>query len=207
MLQFEERKYRLSGITPLLGSQPANPDVRAAYIASKAPTEWQRAEENDMLPDDERGVTVFLRRLGDDALSMMDYVLVGYLKSACKSLSAQNGIQQAESKVGTYVFVEPRTIPILRNGEPVIEEDSVLERPLRAQTMQGPRVALASSEQVDDPWTLEFSIRLLINEGTAKSKPVTWEAIEDALDYGRLKGLGQWRNGGYGRFTWERVDV
>ena len=75
--------------------------------------------------------------------------------------------------------------------------------PLRAQTMQGPRVTLAASEQIDDPWTIEFTVKLIGNPGTRTSAPITWEAIETALDYGSICGaLGQWRNGGYGRFTW-----
>ena len=32
------------------------------------------------------------------------------------------------------------------------------------------------------------------------------EAVETALEYGRYCGLGQWRNGGYGRFTWKRIE-
>ena len=205
-MRIEERKYRLQGFTPLLGSQPANPDVRTAYIASKAPSPAQVDEENEMLPDMEsKGLTVFLRRNGDDALSMMDYHMVAFFKTACKALAADNGIKQAESKVGTYVFVEPRVIPILQNGAPIIEEDSVLERPLRAQTMQGPRVTLAASERIDDPWSIEITVKLIANDGTAKSKPITWEALEEALDYGALRGMGQWRNGGWGRFAWERV--
>ena len=207
-MNIESRTYRLTGITPLLGSQAANPAVRTEYLASKAPSPAQVTEEENMIPAataDERGLTVFMRSPGDEAICIMDYALVGFFKGACKALGASNGIKQSDSKVGTYVFVEPRVIPIMRNGEPVKETDSTLERPLRAQTMQGPRVTLTSSEQVEAPWEMEITVKLIENEGTAKSKPVTWDALEEALDYGRLKGLGQWRNGGWGRFEWERV--
>ena len=206
-MKIEKRKYRLTGISPLLGSQPADPAVRTKYLAAKAPTDAQAEEEEKMVPDmDERGLTVFLRRVGDDALCVMDYTIVGFLKGSVKAMAAENGVKQADSKVGTYVFVEPRVIPITRNDALIFEEDAVLERPLRAQTMQGPRVTLTASEQVDDPWEMEITVKLLLNEGTAKSKPVTWDAIEEALNYGSLKGLGQWRNGGWGRFVWERVE-
>jgi hypothetical protein len=30
--------------------------------------------------------------------------------------------------------------------------------------------------------------------------------VEEWLDYGCLRGLGQWRNSGKGRFFWERID-
>lgn len=32
------------------------------------------------------------------------------------------------------------------------------------------------------------------------------EVLEEVLDYGALKGFGQWRNSGRGRFTWEYVE-
>jgi len=82
----------------------------------------------------------------------------------------------------------------------------VYERPLRAETMRGPRVSLASSEQVDDPWSIEFTVTLVDNPTTNKSANVTWEAIEEMLSYGCLKGLGQYRNGSFGRFTYERTE-
>lgn len=207
-MRIETRVYRLKGITPMLGSQAANPAVRTEYLASKAPSPMQISEEERMIPAatmDEKGLTVFMRRQGDEALCIMDYSLVGFFKGACKALAAENGIKQSDSKVGTYVFVEPRVIPIMRDCTPIMETDGVLERPLRAQTMQGPRVTLAASEQVKAPWEIEIIVKLLANEGTGKSKPVTWEALEGALDYGALKGLGQWRNGGWGRFEWERM--
>ena len=80
------------------------------------------------------------------------------------------------------------------------------ERSLRADTMQGPRTTVAASEQINAPWEMTFTVRLIQNSGSKSSAALTFEAIEDALDYGQLCGLGQWRNGGHGRFTWERVD-
>ena len=71
-------------------------------------------------------------------------------------------------------------------------------------TAQGPRVTLAGSEFVKD-WMVEIEVSLLENKETAKGKAITWAVVEDALDYGRLSGLGQWRNGGFGRFTWEQI--
>lgn len=31
------------------------------------------------------------------------------------------------------------------------------------------------------------------------------QVVREALDYARLKGIGQWRNSGRGRATWEEV--
>ena len=64
-------------------------------------------------------------------------------------------------------------------------------------------MALAYSEQIDAPWELRFDILLLDNKKTTQSVALGWEQIETMFEYGQLKGLLQWRNGGYGRFEYE----
>lgn len=204
-MKLESRNYILRGLTPLLGSQPADSKIRTTYIASKAPLpEEQGQAETDMLPDENKGYTVFLRDHG--GLVLMDYAIIGYFKGAVKAMESENGVKQSASKVGTYVFAEPRILPILRNGERIEAPDSVLERSLRAQTMQGPRTTLSASEMIESGWELNFTLKLLDNAGSVKSRAITWDVLESALDYGALKGIGQWRNGGYGRFAWERTE-
>ena len=209
----ETRKYRLTGITPILGSQPANPDVRTAYIESKAPDPAAAtAEERELLKYedlDDKTLTVFLRDPKErDALMLMDYVILGYLKNAIDALKSQNHVKAAAGKVDKFVFAAPRHLFILKDGKRIYDEDSVLERPLRAKTMQGDRVALTASELIEDPWQIEVELTLLPNPEARTdggSKAITFDVIEQALSLGRMKGLGQWRNGGYGRFTCERV--
>lgn len=209
-MELEKRRYLLKGLTPILGSSPANPDVYTAYIASRAPAPFVATAEVDALPEltdqDDKGVTVFLREPKQDALALRNYQVLGFLKESMEALRAQLNIAQPRSKVDRYVFIDPIWLPLTRKGQAIREEDSVFERPLRAETMRGPRVTLASSEQVNTPWAVEIEITLLSNAGTKKSEPVTWEAVETALSYGRLKGLGQYRNGSFGRFEWERID-
>lgn len=209
-MELEKRRYLLKGLTPILGSSPANPDIYTSYIASRAPAPFVAAAEVEALPEmadrDDKGVTVFLREPDQDALALRNYQILGFLKEAMEALREQLKIAQPRSKVDRYVFVDPLWLPLMRDGQAVLEEDSVFERPLRAETMRGPRVTLASSEQVNTPWAVEIEITLLSNAGTKKSEPVTWEAVETALSYGRLKGLGQYRNGSFGRFEWERLD-
>lgn len=209
------RKYRIIGIEPILGSQPANPDVRTAYIASLAPEsrleeELELTEEQKQLraaeEADERMLTVFLRNPKTGALTLYDYTFRGFFKSALDSLKSENGILQSKSKVDKYLFVSPRMVDLTWGGKPITDYDSILERSLRAMTMQGPRNSLAASECVNH-WECEIEVTLIPNDGTAKSKPLTWDAVETALDYGRFCGQGQFRNGSYGRFTWERVEA
>ena len=205
-IQTIRASYRLTGFTPLLGSQPAQRAVRTAYISSKAPTPQIIEGEDALGPDiEEKGLTVFLRNDPGNTLCLRSYVINGFFKGALKALKSQCGVANAASKVDQYVFPQGWLLPITRDGVPIEDEDDVLERPLRCATMQGERVTLAASEQIDDPWQIEFSIELLPNEGTAKSKALTLEMLETALNYGRLKGLGQWRNAGHGKFHWERI--
>jgi len=65
--------------------------------------------------------------------------------------------------------------------------------------MRGPRVALAESESLAEGTICEFKIGF--------THPLLEEHIRDALDYGENKGIGQWRNGGKGRFRWEEIPV
>lgn len=211
MVKKETRKYRLTGITEILGSQPADPEIRSRFIASKAPAEELSREELELIDPSQmeidRGVTKFHQSVATGALCMLDYQIKGHLKEAVANMGAQNGVKMAAKKVDNYVFIEPREIPFMRNGEPVMELEKVNQRPLRASVMGKEYNSLAASEQIGLPWQLEIEVTLLPNAVTAKSASVEWETIEDALDYGYFKGIGQWRNGGYGRYTWERVDV
>lgn len=204
-LNIESRVYRLIGLTPLLGGSPASRAVRTQFIASKAPSQELMEEESAGGVDlEEQGVTVFTRD-SQDHLCVMGYHLKGFFKEAIKATGAQLEVAAVKGKVDTLVFVEPRYIPLCRNGQPLREEDDMLERPLRAETMRGPRTALQSSEMINDPWEITVEISLVPNKGTGKSKAVTWDTIETALQYGAFHGLGQWRNAGYGQFRFERL--
>lgn len=77
----------------------------------------------------------------------------------------------------------------------------VLERPLRGQTPQGERVALAKSETVPAGTRLEFDV--IVQDVEA----VTTEVLEEWFSYGQRRGLGQWRNGGWGAFTYELTEI
>lgn len=206
-LLFETRKYHLTGIEPMLGSQPASKTLRTEFVASKAPSPAEVAEEDDLLGSmDEKGLTVFLRDDANGQLIMLDYMLRGFFKGSLEALINQTGIKMPRSKIDKFLFVGPRRIPIYRDGEAIVEEDDQIERPLRAETMRGPRVSLAASESIDAGWEITIEVTLLPNPESKASKAVTWDAVEMALDYGRFQGLGQWRTGGNGRFVWERVE-
>lgn len=208
---YETRKYHLTGLSPILGSQPASEAIRTQYIASRAPAAELSDEERELFESDSRqlrGLSVFARDPEkNDQVILLDYMVRGFFKSALAALQKQLGVKSYKSKVDKYLFVYPRRIPLLRNGMPIYEEDDEYERPLRADTPKGPRVGLQSSERIDTPWSIDIEIRLIANDKTAKSESLTWKAVETALDYGALSGLGQFRNASYGTFSWERMDA
>ena len=71
------------------------------------------------------------------------------------------------------------------------------QRPLRAQTAQGERVSIAHSETVPVGSTMEIEITCM--------DPAHEKLVLEWLEYGKLRGLGQWRNSGKGRFCVEVV--
>jgi hypothetical protein len=180
----------------MLGTVPLNKDVYGDWIASKneAPPEAM-AEIETVVESDEKGKTGFHRDENGNPF-IYNYVLKGFLKSACGMMARVDG--SLSSKVKAYkkvidglVFVMERRIPIMVNGE--IGE---LQRPLRAQTAQGERVALAVSETVPEGSTLEFRLEVLAD------KVVTEELLHELFGYGKYMALGQWRSGGYGQFLY-----
>lgn len=205
-MKTETRTYQLKGITRILGAQAANPDVRSTYIAAKAATLEKGEAETAMLPEEleQKNLSVFLR--DDGVLCLCDYVIKGFLKEALGALKSQIGIASAATKVDNYVLITPAYLRFERDGKALREPSGVYERPLRAMTMQGPRVSVTASEYIDAGWTLTFDVTLLQNPATPKSCALTFDVIEQALEYGSFKGLGQWRNAMNGRFECKREE-
>ncbi|MFH1184437.1 MAG: hypothetical protein V1755_05280 [Chloroflexota bacterium] len=183
---------------PLLGTVTLNKDLYRDYIASKAPEpEAADAELETIAELTEKGTTGFHRLEGIPAI--YDYAVKGFFKDACsmlrRSSDGRSGKVAAYKKiVDGMIFVKPRLIPIN-----VVGQIGILERPLRAQTAQGERVALSRSETVPAGSTLTFRLHLL--DG------VSIELIREWLDYGALRGLGQWRNAGWGTFVHTLTEV
>lgn len=191
-------------IEPCLGTAPMNKELYTDYIATKRGTNGdshnaplsqnELAEELETLPDD-KGKTGF-HRLEDGTPMLYDYILKGFFKDACSMLrydadSLSKKLKAYKKLIDGTVFVTPRRIPLVMAGEM-----SVLERPLRAQTMQGERVALAYSEMAPEGTSFVCQLRTL---GDA----IDEAQLREWLDYGALRGIGQWRNGGFGKITYQ----
>ena len=206
-LEIDSRVYRLFGLTPILGSLPANRELRSTYITSKAPMIGTNDEDANIPQiENENGLTVFNRN-NLDQLCIMGYQVKGFFKAAFSAIRSQYRIYAYKSKVDLMLFVEPRFIPLLRDGKPIMQEDDLLERPIRLNFKGAEYTSLKASEMVLDPWSVEIEISLLPTEQKKgdKSAPLDWKAVETALEYGQYHGLGQWRNADYGRFIMERI--
>lgn len=189
---------KLTFTEEMLGTKPADPEIYSTYVSPKE--DEKKDEELAALPEmeqDDKGVTVFARdENGEPAI--WDYQIKGFFKDACSMLRRVDGT--LSKKMTAYkkiidglVFVKPRLIPITVSGEM-----GFCERPLRAQTMQGERVSLAKSETVPAGSTIEFTVFCLKNNDMG--------IVKELLDYGELRGLGQWRNSGKGTFTYEIIE-
>lgn len=201
MTPMHELRVRITLIDEMLGMMPSNPDVHEKFILSKAPDAPTRAEEIEALGVDEvveMGKTVF-PRLEDGTPFIYDYQIKGMLKDSVGMLKRVSGtkcsgIKAHKKIIDGIVFVDQRKIPIKMAGG-----IGNCQRPLRASTAQGERTALANSEAVPEGSVIEFSF-LCMNKSD-----FGW--IKECLDYGKLRGLGQWRNSGKGRFTWEEIKT
>lgn len=208
-MKYTEKKFRLTGTDSLLGSCPANQEVFTEFLVGKTKTPEEKqaalADVENIDENLEKGTTVFYRDK-DGGLILKGYQVKGFLKAAAKALKDQLNLKSYLSKTDTFVFIMEKDIPLMRDGKQIMEPDGYLERPLRCETAQGPRVSLAKSEEVNAPWYIDVTIRVVENAGTAKSAPIDMDMVESFLDYGFLSGLLQWRNAGHGTFTFEELE-
>lgn len=190
-------KVKATFINPILGSASANAEIHREFIASKAPDAPSREEEVEAIGVDEverKEMTVFART-EEGTPHLWDYQIKGFFKHACGMLKNVPGTESSKIKaykkfIDGLVFVEERKIPLVFEGEV-----GSLQRPLRGQTAQGERIALANSEMCPAGTTITFTVKAL--------KDDLIDAVKEWLDYGELNGLGQWHNSGMGAFKWE----
>ena len=146
----KEVKVRLTLTEEMLGTATANEQIYTDYIGSNAPDAPSLAEEVEALGADaveEKAMTVFPKD-SDGCPIMWDYQVKGFFKDTCGALKRVSGTRSEKLKafkkeIDGLIFPEPRKIRINVNGE-----IGNCQRPLRAQTAQGERIALANSETV-----------------------------------------------------------
>jgi hypothetical protein len=198
MIKMNELKVRITTFEGMLGTASADPEIHREFIASKAQAAEKTDEEVEAINADEafeKQMTVFPRTDGKPIV--WDYQIKGFFKDTCGALRKITGTESSKIKaykkeIDGLIFIKERAIPIIYSGEM-----GICQRPLRAQTAQGERVALTSSEEIPAGAVIEFTVLYQVEQHE--------KAIREWLDYGMYRGLGQWRNSGKGRFTWEEV--
>ena len=200
----KELKVRLTFTEECLGTANADKNIHADFIARKAPDAMSREEEIASVGVDEvieNAMTIFPKENG--VPFFWDYQIKGFFKDTCSALSRCKGEEMSKESCGMKaykkiidgcIFPEPRKIMIHLNGG----EIGNCQRPLRASTAQGERIALANSETIPEGSTIEFKV-VCLSDNYEK-------AVIEWLNYGRFKGIGQWRNSGKGRFTYEIIE-
>lgn len=203
-MNMKEIKVRVTFTEEVLGSSPSNPDIYRDYIASRSPDAATIEEEVAAVGVDEvaeKQMTIF-PKLADGTPFVYDYQVRGFFKEVLGILKKVPGSKATKIKahkklIDNFVFVEPRSIPLNLHGMKI----DICQRPLRASTPMGERTALAMSETVPEGTSMEFTVLITIDDKDGEYEA----ALVECLDYGRLKGFGQWRNSGKGKFTYELI--
>lgn len=202
-MDLEKHKIKLILTEDQLGTIPKSKEIFKNYITEKArdqktPEELQQLQIEEVASVEEleeKGWTGF--HTDEQGLFIYEYMIKGFLKEAGNTMKEIVGIKNIKSKLNNLVFVAPRKMYFKRNGDYIKSADGVFERSLRVETPMGPRVALARSEFVSAGTELDIEVTIVPN------KEITWKRLLQIFEYGSLKGLGQFRNGGFGRFTFE----
>ena len=194
-------KVKLTFTDSLLGTCSGNPELHREFIASKAPSPEKTAEEVEALDVDaleEKSMTIF-PKLYDGTPFLYDYQIRGFFKEVCGAMrnipgTLSSKVKAYKKKVDNTIFVVPREIKLDLNG---LQMENC-QRPLRAATPQGERIALANSEVCPEGTSCIFEVQCAIDDDA--------KMLKEWLNYGKFKGIGQWRNSGKGRFTYEILE-
>lgn len=205
-------KIRITLEEEMLGMCPSIKDIHEKFIASKGPNAQTIEEEIEAHGEEEvveSSMTVFPRdELGRPI--MWDYQMKGMFKDSAGMLSRAKGTKSSALKaykkiIDGLVFVNPRKIPCVLPNE---GEIGSCQRPLRAQTAKGERVSLAHSETVPAGTVIEFEVSFydIKSVEDQKSKANLHDCLIEWLEYGAMRGMGQWRNSGKGRYHFEIIE-
>lgn len=182
---------------------------REILLEKKADLESQLADLPDIEEAGDEKLTVFYRAKYEefDVPVIRAHQVLGFFKEAANNFKDILKIKNARDKISKYVRVMPYNLYIYDteiSPENLVDDvDGIVERPLKAMTMQGPRVSIAKSEVIKSNGDKLIQLEVWLY----KNKEISWEVLETLMEeYGRVNGISQWRNSGYyGAF--EVVDV
>lgn len=135
-------------------------------------------------------------------LHLWSHQIKGMIKGTSRTFGLRvpgkvKGDASATTDIQTKLYVRgvdwSQKIPLRRDGKRITEPDRLYERPLRAQTPQGPRMSIAASECLDPPVSCMFRVAIL------RGGRITRDHLETILSIGEFEG----RSGGRGLFTYQ----
>lgn len=207
-------KIEIEFVEKCLSTKPENLETLGLAVTTKAPDDEKATEEQeaaqaaaDEVDEEQPPRYCIFHRKDDGELMLWDYQVKGFIKEAADILrQASSQVNEktgkkssgmwgtARKKVDNFVFVFPRKISLGKH-----EPDGIYTRTVIGQTPKGQRVSIARSEYVS-PGT-KFQVEISVLPGA----PFSTDMLRMCLNYGVLKGIGQWRNAGWGRFTWKEI--
>ena len=197
----ESMKVELEFIEPLLGTLPGDERLAEDYVMSKHPDGVQKDEQKSLTEEMKKFSSYFARNSKSNPI-LWDYQIKGFFKDACSMMRRVTQIDELKAHkkiIDGLIFVAPRQIELILPAKKSSKDEgkslTFTERPLRISTPKGERTALARSETA--PAGTRIQIEILLLKPDLKKYVINW------LDYGILRGLGQWRNSGMGRFKWK----
>ena len=152
-------KVRITFTEPLLGTLSGDNELAKDYILTKHPDGLSQDELEAQLPIKEvteKASTIFARY--NNRPMLWDYQIKGFFKDACSMMlrvAKVADLKAYKKIIDGLIFVKPRKILLNLSGEL-----TWTERPLRASTAQGERIALARSETA--PIGTFFDIEILL---------------------------------------------
>ena len=203
------KNYRITVVVSQLGTKPKTVDLLGTWLAGMLPEaklpEDERAAgeavEKRVAQKEDQAQTLF--HCEDGVPGIYDYQIKGFFKAAASASNRfdkefRGGLEKLsafKTKICNCIFVKPRFIKFkLPEGAAL----GYCVRPLIADTPQGQITTLVKSEEVPVGSTLDFEV-IILDSGLAPYVNL-W------MDYGKLSGLGQWRNSGHGRFRADEID-
>lgn len=160
------------------------------------------------------GTTIFFWNKEKDRPMLGDHMVLGFLKASGEALS--RCVKKGEKRRGIVMESSAYTSSLINQHVRCVDQfitvDSDVQRnedgttyyhqrSLRVKTAKGDRTALAKSEVIPAGAKIEFTLKVL------SGSEITEEVLTKLFAYGELSGLGQWRNAGFGQFSYTMNSV
>lgn len=156
-------------------------------------------DEGDVPFDEEESNWTTFKR-DDDGVYVEARQIEALLKETMDTLDINKGKGSVARKQTMQhgLFVKPKKIHLMRDGESIEEPDGYEERPIHVMGFRGPRTALTREDYVENA-EIEFEVWVVI-PNNRENPHIRKGHLEDMLELGQENGLGASRTQGYGKY-------